>query len=164
MKPWMSTQEINLVQSCLKSNHTMLEWGSGGSTVTFSPKVKSYYSIEHIEEWYNNVDEYIKTNKLKVNNNLVKPDKPRTIPTKYEEFKTYIEYPKNFDVKFDIVLIDGRARVQCAEYIKPFLNDNALVLIHDFWRRKQYHGILETYNEVASVVTGQSIIILQLKK
>ena len=55
-------------------------------------------------------------------------------------------------------------RVQCAEYIKPFLNDNALVLIHDFWRRKQYHGILETYNEVASVVTGQSIIILQLKK
>jgi hypothetical protein len=163
MKPWMSYQEISLVTSCLLPEHTMLEWGSGGSTVTFSPLVKNYYSIEHVEEWYKDVDKSLTKNKLKVNNNLVKPDKPRTIPTKYEEFKTYIEYPKTFDVKFDRVLIDGRARVQCAEYIIPYLNDNALVLVHDFWKRPQYHSLLNLFTEAASIVTGQSLTILKVR-
>jgi len=163
MKPWMSSQEVKLVESFLNKNHTMLEWGSGGSTISFSPLVSSYYSIEHVEEWYNNVDTQIQEDGLKVNNNLIKPDSPRTIPTKYEEFKTYIEYPKTFDVKFDRVLIDGRARVQCAEFIVPYLNQGAMVMVHDFWRRPQYHSLLNLYREVASIVYGQSVVILQIK-
>lgn len=166
MKPWMSNYEIELINSFLKSSDVMLEWGSGGSTVTFSHKVKSYYSIEHVSEWYSNVDTEIKKQNIshKVHNFLVEPDLPRTIPTKYEEFKTYIEYVDRLSIRFDKVLIDGRARVQCAEYVIPYLSENAIVFIHDFWQRPQYHSILNKYDIVKSVKSGQSIVALSPKK
>lgn len=161
----MSNQEINLIKSTLQPGSTMLEWGSGGSTITFAPLVSNYYSIEHVKDWHVKVDEeLVKLNlKSKVINTLIEPDLPRTIPTKYKEFKTYIEYASEFGVKFDRVLIDGRARAQCASYIIPYLTKDALVYIHDFWQRPQYHGVLEFYDEVASITTGQSLIVLKKK-
>ena len=166
MTPWMSPQEIQLIESFLKPNMTMLEWGSGGSTVTFSKKVAKYYSIEHVKDWYSKVDEELVNLNLKskVTNVLIEPDYPRTIPTKYEEFKTYIEYVDELGVMFDAVLIDGRARAQCAERVLNYLNPGAVVFIHDFWQRPQYHSVLKDYREVASVKYGQSLVTLKKKE
>ena len=165
MTPWMSSQEIQLIESFLKPNMTMLEWGSGGSTVTFSKKVSKYYSIEHVKDWYSKVDKELDNLNLKskVTNVLIEPDYPRTIPTKYEEFKTYIEYVDQLNIKFDAVLIDGRARAQCAERVLGYLNPGAVVFIHDFWQRPQYHSVLEYYKEVSSVKYGQSLVVLKKK-
>ncbi|MBC8147589.1 MAG: hypothetical protein H8E98_06345 [Bacteroidetes bacterium] len=52
MEAWMDQKEIDFVISYLTPNSTMLEWGSGGSTITFSNYVKLYYSIEHNLDWY----------------------------------------------------------------------------------------------------------------
>ena len=166
MNPWMSELEINLIKKYLSPNKIMLEWGSGGSTCTFSPLVKQYYSIEHVEDWYTKVDNYLNTQvyRSKVFNFLVKPDFPRTIPTKYKEFKTYIEFVDTLKINYDIVLIDGRARTDCAKYVIPYLNDNAIVFLHDYFARPQYH-ILDEYYEIKDQITsGQSIVALQLKK
>ena len=166
MRPWMSNAEINLIESFLSDSDVMLEWGSGGSTVLFPRKVKRYYSIEHVRDWYNSVNTEIINRGLsdKVHNFLVEPDLPRTIPTKYDEFKTYIEYVDGLSTTFDKVLIDGRARVQCAERVLPHLSKNAIVFIHDFWQRPQYHSILNLYDEVMSIKNGQSIVALTPKK
>ena len=94
---------------------------------------------------------------------LLEPDLPRTIPTKYEEFKSYIEKIDELDEMFDVILVDGRARVQCAEFIVPYLNEGAMVMVHDFWRRPQYYSLLNLYREVASIAYGQSVVILQIK-
>ena len=165
MTPWMSPREIELIQSYLQPGNVMLEWGSGGSTVTFSPKVDKYYSIEHVKDWYTKVDEELNRLGLsnKVDNYLIEPDHPRTIPTKYQEFQTYIEHVDVLSIKFDRVLVDGRARAQCAERVLPYLNEGAIVFIHDFWQRPQYHGVLEWYEEVSSVRHGQSIVALKKK-
>lgn len=165
MTPWMSPQEIDLIKRYLRPTDVMLEWGSGGSTVTFSPLVKSYYSIEHVSDWYTKVDEELQRLNLseKVTNVLIEPDSPRTIPTKYEEFKTYIEYVDGLGITFDRVLIDGRARAQCAERVLPYLSSDAIVFIHDFWARPQYHNVLSFYEEVSSVKFGQSIVALKKK-
>ena len=47
----MSLQEISIVETHLDPNDTMLEWGSGYSTLWFSQFVREYYSIEHDEGW-----------------------------------------------------------------------------------------------------------------
>ena len=40
----------------LHPDYSMLEWGSGGSTIEFSQQyVKEYYSIEHNKEWHDKV-------------------------------------------------------------------------------------------------------------
>ena len=48
----MDQKEIDFVISYLRPTSIMLEWGSGGSTITFSKCVKYYYSIEHNLDWY----------------------------------------------------------------------------------------------------------------
>jgi len=54
MKAWMDQKEIDFVINYLKQTPeaTMLEWGSGGSTIEFSNYVKYYHSIEHNLDWY----------------------------------------------------------------------------------------------------------------
>ena len=51
MQPWMSKEEINLIEKYLKKDHITLEWGSGGSTAHFSKLVKEWNAIEHNKEW-----------------------------------------------------------------------------------------------------------------
>lgn len=166
MTPWMSHLEINLIEKYLEIDKVMLEWGSGGSTVTFSQKVKEYYSIEHVKDWYEKVDKFLeeKDYKSKVFNYLIEPDLPRTIPTKYDEFKTYIEFVGTLNKKFDIVLIDGRARVDCAKYVIPYLNENAVVFVHDYFPRSHYYEITNLYVRIDAVTSGQSIAAFKLKK
>ena len=166
MTPWMDKKEINLIISKLKLTDKMLEYGSGGSTVTFSKYVSKYYSIEHVEEWYKDVLKELSVKELlDVSYHLIKPDYPRTIPTKYKEFKTYIEYPKIFNTKFDKVLIDGRGRQYCAEFIIPYLHKDSIVFIHDYFARPQYHLVEQWYDIIDSVKnTTQTIVALTPKQ
>lgn len=47
--------------------------------------------------------------------------------------------------RFDKVLIDGRARAFCAEYVLKYLHADSLVFIHDYHDRFFYHGTIEKY-------------------
>ena len=58
----MSDNEIGLVMKYLSSDKVMLEWGSGGSTNTFSKFVKKYYSIEHDTTWAKEVQKNLNSN------------------------------------------------------------------------------------------------------
>ena len=49
--PLMCKEDINFIESFLSPTDIMLEWGSGGSTMYFAPKVSKYYSIEHDVTW-----------------------------------------------------------------------------------------------------------------
>ncbi len=53
--PWMNQKEVELIEKYLNKDTIMLEWGSGGSTLYFSKKVKTLYSIEHDKTYYNKI-------------------------------------------------------------------------------------------------------------
>ena len=62
--------------------------------------------------------------------------------------------------KFDLALVDGRFRVQCALKLLPFLTSDSVVLIHDFWVRIEvYRAVLEYYD-----VIGYARSVVALKK
>ena len=151
----MSMEERNLISKYLHYDKVMLEWGSGGSTSFFSRFVNKYISIEHDPEWFNNVGE------CKAERHLVKNNLPRTIPTQAEEFLDYINYVDILNKKYDLVLIDGRARPYCAQKVIPYLNKNAVVFMHDFWERPEYHWVLEYYDEIESIKKGQTLIAMK---
>ena len=48
----MSNDAIKLIESYLDKDDVVYEYGSGGSTLWFSPLVKKFYSVEHTPEWY----------------------------------------------------------------------------------------------------------------
>ena len=95
--PWMDDSEILLILKHLYYTDTMLEWGSGGSTLYFPYFVKKYYSIEHDTEWSKKIE-------LKKPQNVefhhVPWDSPRTIPTQFEQFETYVHYIKKLGIKY----------------------------------------------------------------
>ena len=168
MKAWMDDKEKLLITKHFSSDKVMLEWGSGGSTIEFSPFLEQYYSIEHNKEWYENVKNEISVLGYKnINYNFV----PQNLPnndgrqSEYAQFKDYIDVVDTFDTKFDIVLIDGRARRLCAKKIIPYLNPGAIVIIHDWCVRDVYHCVTDYYDVFEYVNdTPQTIATFKLKE
>ena len=182
MAPWMSSIEIETILKYLSPESVMLEYGSGGSTNFFPKYVKQYYSIEHNFEWYNKVSAMTSYND-KIHMYHIRQDceMPKHRASNWEEldnssrskeFAKYIKYPAIINKTFDAVLIDGRARPECAKFIYDYLNDGdsesftasaGHVFMHDYWPRKRYHVVTEKYDIVDSVKTGQSLVVLQKK-
>jgi len=162
IQPWMSAAEVELIVSTLQYNDTMLEWGSGGSTLLFPKYVSKYYSIEHNKEWADRIVPNVASNVMYKH---IPQDAERTLPTQRSQFSTYIEYIDNFNFnKIDKVLIDGRGRGWCAEYVLPYLHEDSIVFIHDFWQRPNYHIVLNWYTEFKSIRSGQSLVALKPRK
>lgn len=167
MEAWMHSKEKALITKHFSKEKTMLEWGSGGSTIEFSKQVKEYYSIEHNKEWHSKVNNEISLRGLKnINYYYVEQNKPRRKPrqSQYDEYKDYIDIVDSFNTKFDIVLIDGRARRLCAYKVIPYLNPGAVVIIHDWVVRNGYHCVTDYYNVLEVVKdTPQTIATFTLK-
>jgi hypothetical protein len=51
----MTEKEVSKIEKYIKSEDTVLEWGSGGSTLYFPNMVKKYVSIEHDINWYDKI-------------------------------------------------------------------------------------------------------------
>jgi len=166
LKPWMTDIEINLIKSFLQKDKIVLEWGTGGSTIEFSKYVKEYYSIEHNFEWYNAVSKRIDKNTHLF---YIPPNTknlnwlPEFEEGGYDDFKNYIKFVNIVAFagkKFDLVLIDGRARADCAIEVLPHLSENAVVFIHNF-ERPYYWKVLKYY-EIISV--SEKLAALKIKK
>ncbi len=160
---WMTEKEKALLLSHLNQDDSYLEWGSGGSTIEAAKIVKVLVSIEHDSEWYKKVSDELKLNRkpgLDYDYRLVLSDKPRSFPNvKREEFESYITEVHKINRTYDKVLIDGRARTWCAEEVRQYLNQNAIVFIHD-WDRPHYWDVLKWYKIVGLT---ERLVMLRIK-
>lgn len=136
--------------SHLKPEHKVLEYGAGSSTSQICSRAKEVVSMEHQDEWYNSL-----LNNLPSNCKLFL-EKPN-LPYKegghcgtYEEFKSYIERPLEF-APYDIILIDGRARVACSSICDKLGHENTIVFVHDF-HRQDYNECLNHLELIDRVV------------
>lgn len=161
MDTWMHPKEIAMIEKYLHPEDTMLEWGSGGSTVAFSKKVKRYFSIEHDKTWFEKVQKNVPDN---VKMFHVPLNSERTQPTQKEQVIDYINFVDQLEEEFfDKVLIDGRGRGWCAEKLLNYLHNDSVVFIHDYFKRPQYH-IVENWYEIIDVVKDTPQTIVALKK
>lgn len=163
---WMNEKEKAIIEKYLSSDATVMEWGSGGSTIEFSKKVKKYYSVEHNEGWYNKVKGAISSNTTLYYRpvNKIPPEEPYYNQSTYEYYQSYVDVVYEIGEMFDIALIDGRARRLCALKIIPYLKTNAVVIIHDWCLRPCYHCVLDYYDLIEKVDdTPQTIASFKLK-
>jgi hypothetical protein len=170
MNPWMSNIEIKKIEQYLNPTDVFLEWGSGGSTLYFSKFVQKYISIEYDLNWYRHINYRISNEKLtNIDYIYCAPNKHLIFPIFHsksnpEDFIDYVNIIDNFaDMIYDGVLIDGRSRVSCSKKILPYLHKDSIVFVHDFFNRVSYHNILENYNLIDAIYTGQSLAILKKK-
>lgn len=143
--------EEDFFMSHINENSLILEYGSGISTNEIAKKCKSILSIEHQEEWFNKLKPQLLNNCKII---LKTPDLPYIEGGHcgtYNEFKSYVEAPLGKG-PFDIILIDGRARVSCSSITKSLSHDNTIIFIHDF-DRPEYQDALNYLELIDQVGT-----------
>ena len=165
-QPMMDKVEVeailSLLQNRLQGRARALEFGCGGSTVTFSPYAKTWISIEHDDSWAKRMRSALPgSSPVKIL--VTPPDFPHSgmTPAKEGQFKSYLASAKEIcpEDGFDFVLVDGRARIDCILELhqSSLLKAGSLVVLHDF-RRNRYISrldeILEAYDLTSALTSG----------
>ena len=112
--PWLTYPAIDFLDSIIRTEWLVFEWGSGNSTLWWANKINHIYAVESDTDWYG-----------KVSTNL-----PRnaTIFNKTSE-EAYINHIDSFnDDYFDVIVIDGDFRNQCAKACIPKLKSNGIIV------------------------------------
>jgi len=161
-KPHMKNREILILEELLRNlkPKNCLEWGSGYSTIYFPKfliKDSKWLSIEHSAEWADRVKKYNKNRGVKVA--LVPPNvfpwTDNNNDGSYSDLKNYVDYPKA-SAPFDIILVDGRSRLECLKKAKNWISERGVVVLHDS-NRKFYHSNLDEFpNQVLFHYPGRN--------
>jgi hypothetical protein len=162
---WMDKEEQEFLMSFVTPETELLEYGSGSSTVVLQDKVKRMVSVEHHLDWFDKMSPQLKDNvtylfqppdnpQWENQYSLVSEDSVRKNTAgddgTFEDFNSYVMSPRNHG-KFDVVFVDGRARVACA-WMATFLlkDENSRIFIHDFGPlTKHPHLPYRTYYDIA---------------
>jgi precorrin-6B methylase 2 len=171
--PLMHKHEYEFIKKYLNKDDILLEYGSGSGTIYFSGIVNKVIAIEHDTFWFDKVKSVI--DNYSINNIELYQVNGRSVENqklhRHIAFKDYIKFPKDRGVKFNKVLIDGRARKHCAEFIAENYDENVIVFIHDFnfnnvegYDDEDYFSdILKKYDIIEFERSGQGIVALKKK-
>jgi hypothetical protein len=129
--PWMNYSAIDFIGSKIKSSHRVFEWGAGFSSLWFASKVKEVISAEDNLEWYEEINK-----KTPPNLHIIKAT------TK----QYYIDSITNQPDNFDIVVIDGSHRNQCANVCIKKLNQDGFI-IFDNSDSKEYDESMHYFDK-----------------
>lgn len=142
----------------------VLEWGSGGSTraiLEHCPFIERYVSIEHNSVWHARVQELVTDPRLSLH--LVEGTEPEPFPPKgtkgrrqmiddwYRKCEAdpsimadYVAFPSTLTETFDLVLVDGRARIHCLKAGWELLREGGVLVIHDA-QRDEYRATIGSF-------------------
>lgn len=158
MRPVMSEKEFALFSSFIGKSERYLEFGCGGSTYVASSHVKSWIiSIDSGAEWLDKVRDACKGNQadlelvladIGTTGNWGFPTDPAT-KDRWPKYHTDVwSNPKSKDA--DLYFVDGRFRVACFAQVVLHCRPDAIIGIHDFKMRPQYHAVYGIAREIAS--------------
>jgi|TARA_Y100000593_G_scaffold55954_1_gene104538 hypothetical protein len=155
--PWMGQDEIDIILSYLKPTMTMLELGSGGSTLFFSKYVKEYHSVETEKVWYDLIKKHTKP--ANADSNITYHYKQRG--------KELESFPATLGRQYDAILVDTlTARYKLLKNLEKCVNQWTVIFLHDFFNKN--YGPLQKeakkyYKIIDWSIHGQSLAVCKRK-
>lgn len=140
--PWYTYPAIEYLNGIDFSDKNIFEFGCGNSSLYWAEKAKHVVSVEHDREWY----EKISKSKMDNQNIILCEDE--------EEYPSIIE---QFDNKFDVIIIDGIARLKCVDTIAEHLNlkDGYMIILDNSdWYPKTAEALRQKYNLIQADYHG----------
>lgn len=125
--PWLNYSFIYFIDQRIKPDFSVFEYGMGNSTIWWSSRVARVDSCEHNHEWFD-----------KISPKLPRHAKPIFIPVDDDH---YVKAATERDTKFDIVVIDGRRRVECARHAVDALSNSGVIVWDNTDRARYVNGI-----------------------
>ncbi|MCB9362072.1 class I SAM-dependent methyltransferase [Candidatus Woesearchaeota archaeon] len=145
--PMMKQREIRIIRELIirRNPKKVLEWGSGISTIYYPKLLKQgeWHAIEHDKGWCKLLSKRLGP-KAKVHHAAY--NKSYKSDGTYEDFKEYVDLPQTIAKEFDLILVDGRARVACLKKAKSLLAKDGVIILHDA-NRDEYRINLGLPNE-----------------
>lgn len=159
--PWITDSAALWLGKNLKRKMNVFEWGSGGSTFFISKRVKSIISIEHDTKWYRMMKQIIRFKDLQnISYKLIRPERGNKIPLEYKSsdesfsgktFQKYCESILDYSNEFfDLVVVDGRARVGCVQKAVDKVKRGGYLILDNSEREeyKKAFSILKNWKRV----------------
>jgi hypothetical protein len=126
--PWVTYSFIDFIKERLKKQHTVFEFGSGNSTYFYAKYAGIVVSVEHDKEWY---DKVVKT----------KPENAKLVYCELVRDGDYCRIPIRLEETFDIIIVDGRDRVNCCKQAVNAVSSNGVIVLDDSERDFYKEGI-----------------------
>jgi hypothetical protein len=132
--PWVTYSFIDFIKDRLNTDLSLFEYGSGNSTLFYAKRVKRVVSVEHNEAWYKKIAGEKAAN-------------AEMIFTKLETNGEYSQKAKLLNELFDVIIVDGRDRVNCCKHSVEALSRTGVIILDDSER--------EAYQEARIFLTSQ---------
>jgi len=133
--PWISFAAIDFLEDYIDPDHTVVEFGGGGSTLFFGKRAKKVLCIESHKEWSQKIEAASRL--LSLTNVEIE-----VLPYDSQDLESYRK-SKNLhridEESFDIILVDGyeedvQLRPTCFFHAENHVNPGGIVIVDDSWR------------------------------
>jgi hypothetical protein len=123
--PWYTYAAINFLGRRVPSDAVVFEFGSGHSTLWWSARVASVTAVEHDGRWYQEMS----------------PRLPRNVTYRQVDLDADGDYAAAAaGGAYDIVIVDGRDRVNCCRRSLSSLTDRGIVIWDNSDRSRYQEG------------------------
>ncbi len=116
--PWVTYSFIDFIRRRIDKKQNIFEYGSGSSTAFYAKRAGSVISVEHDKEWFDSVSQK-------------NPANAEMVFCKLERDGDYAKKAKSLGKKFDIIIVDGRDRVNCCKYGADALSSYGVIVLDD---------------------------------
>jgi protein O-GlcNAc transferase len=148
----MADDELAIFDSLLRGAKKVLEYGCGGSTALAAlHKHLHVFGVESDPAWLRKVEAHpdiisaSASGRFLLNYVSIGPTKKWGKPLN-EDFRhnwpLYSRIPWSNQSDYDFIFVDGRFRVACVLHAVLNAPTDALIVVHDFWDRSDYHVVL----------------------
>ncbi|MCZ4242959.1 FkbM family methyltransferase [Pedobacter punctiformis] len=124
--PWVTYSFIDFIKERINKTQHIFEYGSGSSTSFYAERAATVTSVEHDKSWFENVKN-------------TSPSNAEMIFCHLEKDGEYAKKATLLNKKFDIIIVDGRDRVNCCKYSVDALSANGVLVLDDS-EREVYHA------------------------
>ncbi|OYW13043.1 MAG: hypothetical protein B7Z55_17520 [Planctomycetales bacterium 12-60-4] len=139
--PWVTYPALSWLDQNVTSTMRVFEFGSGGSTLYFAERTAEVFSVEHDPEWHAAVCQALSAANL-TNCHLQVTQATAAIPgaadpyaaeRKPELGNRFEAYARSIDAhpdaSFDLVVVDGWARLACIQHALPKVKPGGFLLL-----------------------------------
>jgi len=124
--PWLTYPAIEFLKRRIHPDMSLFEFGCGASTLWWAKRVKEVVSVEHVETWYNQITKRV-------------PENVKLFHIPLDSNGAYSRKIKEFNNRFDIVVLDGHDRINCARNSLTALKEDG-IFIWDNSDRNEYES------------------------
>lgn len=120
--PWVTYSFIDFIKPRLTKDLSIFEYGSGNSTLFYAKNTRRVVSVEHDEAWFRKI----------VNQ---KANNAEMIFCELDKGGLYSQKANSLEEKFDIIIVDGRDRVNCCKHSINALTEAGVIVLDDSERQ-----------------------------